>query len=101
MRRLFLALLIVGLVLVGPAVDVATACPLCKEANETNPALPRAYMYSILFMLAVPATVLTGFGIGFYRLSKAAQNAQVDEMPAGGEETAQSSDADIERSQST
>jgi hypothetical protein len=33
-------------------------------------------MYSILFMLGVPATVLAGFGVGFYRLSKS--NAPLD-----------------------
>jgi hypothetical protein len=43
---------------------------MCKAANETEPALPRAYQASILFMLAMPAMVLSGFGIGFYRLSR-------------------------------
>lgn len=56
----------------GPAVSEATACPMCKEANESDEtnSLPKAYMYSILFMLSVPATLFTGFGVGFYRLSK-------------------------------
>ena len=54
-------------------VEPVQACPLCKEANETDPNLPRAYMYSIIFMLAMPATVLTGFGVGFYRLSRKGQ----------------------------
>lgn len=54
------------------------ACPMCKNANEEVDSRPRAYMYSILFMLAVPATVFTGFGIGMYRLSKREQ-AAVDE----------------------
>lgn len=50
----------------------AQACPMCRLANESKKdnALPRAYMYSILFMLGVPTSVATGFGIGFYRLSK-------------------------------
>ncbi|MEO1995951.1 MAG: hypothetical protein ABGZ17_11815, partial [Planctomycetaceae bacterium] len=39
-------------------------------ATETDDRLPRAYMYSILFMLSVPATIATGFGVSFYRLSK-------------------------------
>jgi len=50
------------------------ACPYCKFANEekqkdevTNPR-PKAYMYSILFMLSMPASLLTAFGYGFYRL---------------------------------
>ena len=51
-------------------VSSASACPMCKEANDADDPRPKAYMYSILFMLAVPATVFTGFGVGFYRLSK-------------------------------
>jgi len=52
--------------------STASACPSCKNANETDDLRPRAYMYSILFMLGMPATVFTGFGIAFYRLSKRA-----------------------------
>ena len=48
------------------------ACPGCKNANETDNLRPRAYMLSILFMLGMPATVFTGFGIAFYRMSKRA-----------------------------
>lgn len=48
------------------------ACPGCKTANETEDRRPRAYMYSILFMLGMPATVFTGFGIAFYRISRRA-----------------------------
>lgn len=51
----------------------AQACPNCKLANETDSALPRAYMYSILFMIGMPATIFTGFGISFYRMTKKAQ----------------------------
>ena len=48
---------------------------MCQVANEDDTgdaslARPRAYMYSILFMLAVPATMFTVFGVSFYRLSK-------------------------------
>ncbi len=75
MRRVFLTMaILLGVTAFGPSLPLAQACPLCKEANETNPDLPRAYMYSILFMLAMPATVLTGFGIGFYRLSRKQQS---------------------------
>ncbi len=54
----------------------AHACPMCKYANENNQqseaemARPRAYMYSILFMIAMPMTLVTGYGLAFYRLSK-------------------------------
>ncbi len=54
----------------------AQACPGCKNANETDTLRPRAYMYSILFMLGMPATVFTGFGIAFYRMSRRAMQEQ-------------------------
>ena len=66
-QRLLLA---AALFVAGPAVGTALACPSCKAANETDSRRPTAYMYSILFMLAMPATLFAGFGIGFYRLSR-------------------------------
>ena len=69
--RQFIYSVMLGLVLLGGVtVNSVEACPLCKNATETDDKKPQAYMYSILFMLAVPATVFTGFGIGFYRLSR-------------------------------
>ena len=64
--------LIIGVTLwlCSTAFSDAVACPMCQLAAETDDRLPRAYMYSILFMLCVPATIATGFGIGLYRLSK-------------------------------
>lgn len=69
-RKLVMSWLVVLAVSAASGPATASACPMCKEANETDDRRPRAYMYSILFMLAVPATVFTGFGVGFYRLSK-------------------------------
>ncbi|MCA9030923.1 MAG: hypothetical protein KDA66_08955 [Planctomycetaceae bacterium] len=51
------------------------ACPMCRVANEDTEdpaaeARPRAYMYSILFMLAMPASIATFFGVSLYRLSR-------------------------------
>jgi hypothetical protein len=66
---------------------------MCKLANETDARLPMAYMYSILFMLGTPATVLTGFGIGFYRLSRQAARMQ---QPAGEPAVAGASDPAVE-----
>ncbi len=70
-------ILLVALVLSSGfvAASPADACPMCQVANEddTNAAAmarPRAYMYSILFMLAMPASLFTVFGISFYRLSQ-------------------------------
>ncbi len=70
------AVLAGGIVALVPA----QACPMCKIAHEdaTDPAVaarPRAYMYSILFMLSMPATLFTAFGITFYRLSRKQQLA--------------------------
>ena len=67
-----------ALVLGGFSAVPAEACPMCKVAHEdaTAPAVaarPRAYMYSILFMLSMPATIFTVFGLTFYRLSKKQQ----------------------------
>lgn len=79
--RQFCNSLLLGLVLVtGLAVNTAMACPMCKNATETDDRKPQAYMYSILFMMAVPATIFTGFGITFYRLSRKAN--QEYENPA-------------------
>ncbi|MFM7055801.1 MAG: hypothetical protein ACKO2P_02640 [Planctomycetota bacterium] len=54
---------------IGAATPVM-ACPSCKNANETDTLRPRAYMLSILFMLGMPATVFTGFGVAFYRMAR-------------------------------
>lgn len=59
-----------AVLLAGPATESAQACPNCKESLSTDDSLPRAYQYSIIFMLTVPATIFTGFGYGFYRLSQ-------------------------------
>jgi hypothetical protein len=65
-----------GLLLCLTAATPASACPMCKLANESDARLPRAYMYSILFMLGMPATVFSGFSIGFWRLSRKAARLQ-------------------------
>jgi len=66
---------------------------MCKQANETTAGekkeevnrRPAAYMYSILFMLAMPATLLTGFGIGFYRLARKSAEARRDALQGDAE----------------
>jgi hypothetical protein len=73
---------------------------MCKLANETDARLPMAYMYSILFMLGTPATVLTGFGIGFYRLSRQAarmQQAAAEQAVASANDPAVETTRDLER----
>ncbi len=63
-------------------VSTAGACPMCGQANESDQAeanrRPQAYMYSILFMMAMPATIFAGFGIGLYRLSRKADASSAD-----------------------
>ena len=68
---------------VSNAAIPADACPMCQVANESQEEdkVPQAYMYSILFMLAMPATLFTAFAFGFYRLTKrAAQMAATAEI---------------------
>ena len=60
------------------AVGPLAACPMCKLATETTNRQPQAYMYSILFMMGMPAAITTGFGIGFYRLSRKAARMQAE-----------------------
>lgn len=83
------------------APSVAEACPMCQVANEDDKgdsqlARPRAYMYSILFMLAVPATMFTAFGVSFYRLAKQ-QNEPLDESLLAGDEAYEGTENDDDR----
>lgn len=82
-RRAALAgLLIFGALASEPALAPAEACPSCKLANATDNRLPRAYQFSILFMLTVPALLVTSFGVGLYRLNKT-QEAALAEFESG------------------
>lgn len=81
MRRPFLAASVALALVSALAAAPAMACPLCKLANESKQATeeenlrPKAYMYSILFMLSMPALLTTGFSIAFYRAWKHGQMA--------------------------
>lgn len=70
MRKLVIALLFSSAVIFGSTANVATACPMCAEANKQDEKRPKAYMYSILFMMSMPAIIFTGFGVGLYRLHR-------------------------------
>ncbi len=72
-RISLICVLLLAAMLAGPSVRTAQACPNCKEGLKTDNKMPMAYQYSIVFMLAVPAMLFSGFGYGFYRLSR--QNA--------------------------
>jgi hypothetical protein len=69
-RMLMIPILAVVLTLSAPAASTALACPMCKAANEEDDAKPRAYMYSILFMLTVPATLVSGVTFSLFRMSR-------------------------------
>lgn len=60
------SLLLTLALLVCMAAEVS-ACPMCSTNIESDQSLPRAYMYSILFMLAVPPTIFVGIGVAIYR----------------------------------
>jgi hypothetical protein len=55
---------------------------MCKLATESASRQPKAYMYSILFMMSMPATIMSGFGIAFYRLSRKAARMQQEAAAA-------------------
>ena len=52
----------------------AFACPMCRSATanseESKSRQPQAYFISILFMLAVPATIFTTLGVALVRMNR-------------------------------
>jgi hypothetical protein len=58
----------------------AHACPMCSQSIAEEDLLPHAYMYSILFMLAMPAVVFTSVGSVIYL--KLRQPPVVEDAPA-------------------
>ena len=74
-----LAFLVFFLLFADSMLQWADACPNCKLGNETDSNLPRAYMYSILFMISMPVTLLTFFVVGFYCLSRQQAEAEISE----------------------
>ena len=59
-----------------------SACPMCKLAVDSASRTPKAYMYSILFMMSMPMMISTGFGIAFYRLNRQAIRMREEELRA-------------------
>jgi hypothetical protein len=56
--------------LAGPLVQSVQACPMCKIANEQDALLPRAYMYSILFMMGMMFSLAGGVAFAMYRIGR-------------------------------
>jgi hypothetical protein len=71
----------------------AQACPMCSQSIAEEDLLPHAYMYSIVFMLAMPATVFTGFGTMIF-LKFRRFNSEQPVGFAGDDLVARSSDSD-------
>jgi len=88
-RFLLIPVLAMVLTVSAPAASTALACPMCKAANEEDDAKPRAYMYSILFMLTVPATLVSGVTFSLVKMSRneteALRGAGLADDPTDGE----------------
>jgi hypothetical protein len=69
--------LALGLILGGDA----SACPNCKEAVDAQPhelgAMKNGYNYSVLFMMAMPFTLL---GAGSLMIARAVKRGTLPEM---------------------
>jgi len=75
----FLSIAVLLTLLLAVNIDVAEACPMCQTAVESDAEnnAPKAYMYSIIFMLIGPAALFIGFSYGVYKLSKV-ENAALE-----------------------
>ena len=82
------AVVLVLVLLIGPAATSAFACPFCGEANATDQKRSDAYQLSILFMLAMPALIFSGFAYGFYRLSRGAAHVTEASLAESAESVA-------------
>ena len=69
----------VAVLLVGLLATVAEACPTCKTAlgshDKAQGDVVSAYMYSILFMMAMPFTVLGAFVAYLYTIVRRARKS--------------------------
>tara|TARA_R110002095_G_scaffold153846_1_gene133691 strand:+ start:577 stop:891 length:315 start_codon:yes stop_codon:yes gene_type:complete len=77
-RSCLLAAVMLGLFSAPAVLSKATACPMCKQLNDTDDNKPRAYMYSITFMLTMPAILFSCFGVVFYRMNQREQAAMLE-----------------------
>lgn len=93
-RFLTIPVLALLLCVSAPLTSSALACPMCKVANEEDDSKPRAYMYSILFMLTVPATLVSGVTFGLFTMSRkeadALHDAGLQDSASVGDEPADS-----------
>lgn len=59
---------------------------MCNQSIAEEDLAPHAFMYSIIFMLSMPATVFTGIGTAIYL--KFRNNAAVEPNLVAGDEAA-------------
>ncbi len=69
-RWLLIATIAVCASLFSGTIQQASACPMCKAATEEDDRKPMAYMYSIIFMLVVPGTMVGGMAAGLVALGR-------------------------------
>ncbi|MBI1347479.1 hypothetical protein GC163_14465 [bacterium] len=75
LRHRFTLALLVG---ISACAETAFACPMCKNAVETDSPQPRAYMISILFMMGMITAVVSAVGILMWRIDRAEKQALQD-----------------------
>jgi len=86
-------MLVAALLLVMTLESVVSACPTCKDTLAANDPsrqnMVRGYFYSILFMLAMPFTILTALSGYFYYEVRKARRLKAQAAPAPTLKTAQ------------
>lgn len=85
-RYLAIAAVAAAALVFSPEDQTAYACPMCKASTENEDHRPQAYMYSILFMLFVPATIFSGLGFGLYKMARRENDILADSEYAGDED---------------
>lgn len=68
--RIVATALLAAFLVGGSLSETADACPMCKAAVDEDNLQAKAYMYSILFMLAVPGMIVGGLTAGLIRLGR-------------------------------
>ena len=78
MTRRYSWLMLTAMTTVSLWSSTVSACPMCKNALETDSPQPRAYMISILFMMGMIAAVTTAVGILMWRVNRAEKQALIE-----------------------
>lgn len=79
-----LALSLLSLAVILVAADVASACPSCQAAlasQEGGQRVVQGFFWSILFMMSMPFSILTGLSTYFYFLVRRARREDAVRAP--------------------